>query len=249
MVASLLVADFNKIKMNFYNDTKEILYNIYDKEINNLNDVLRIYKFFYVIFNKNVNSWNLKRDGGEVNNILFFDNYRFLCDFKKIKWALKYYIFGLKILCLFDVAILKTHDHLKYWNNKFNIFTKNYNISSFGGLEKYLEYQIKTEKEFINRNSYKYMSDYYLTFFNELFFIGEINENENINIKEIEIEHKNKNKNKNEIKEMKEKKRNYKKNENETENINNEEMFKKNLCKMCKYLKILPHGRLPLSVI
>jgi len=236
---SLLVADYDKIKMNFYNDTKEILFNIYDKDINNLNDVLRIYKFFYVIFNKNVNSWNLKRDGGEVNNILFFDNFRCLFDFKKVKWALKYYIFGLKILCLFDVAILKTHDHLKYWNNKYNIFTKNYNISSFGGIEKYLEYQIKTEKEFINNNSYKYMSECYLNNFNDIFFIGDINENEKTNIKEIEIEYKSINKGK----------RNYKKYGNETENNKNDELFKKNLGKLCKSLKILPHGRLPVAVI
>jgi hypothetical protein len=144
------------------------------------------------------------------NNLLFFTEknttyattnylYNIFSDFENNdlneKWKLKYILFIIKILKLFDVPILKEHDIKKYWCNKYNFEQrKEYilddlciNYEDCGTFENmgvgalfYYKDVLKNDEELIKKNQYEFINNEILNKYNNLFFEVQ-NQNKQIN--------------------------------------------------------------------
>jgi hypothetical protein len=144
------------------------------------------------------------------NNLLFFTEknttyattnylYNIFSDFENNdlneKWKLKYILFIIKILKLFDVPILKEHDIKKYWCNKNNFEQrKEYilddlciNYEDCGTFENmgvgalfYYKDVLKNDEELIKKNEYEFINNEILNKYNNLFFEVQ-NQNKQIN--------------------------------------------------------------------
>jgi hypothetical protein len=182
LIHSLITIDFNYLKVNKYKNIRLKLFNHLKEQEHTLNDLLRFLNMIEPIFN------NLFLSEKSTTYAQTFYLYKIFSNFENNlneTWKLKYIVFIIKILKLFDVPILKEHDIKKYWGNKYNFEQrKDYilddlcqNYEDCGTLENmgpsalyYYTYKIKEYDELIKKNEYEFINNEILNKYNNLFF-------------------------------------------------------------------------------
>jgi len=193
LIQSLITIDYNKLKVKKYENIRLKLFNHLKEPEHTMKDLLRFLNMIEPIFNNLLLFTEKNTTYATTNylyNILTDDDNNNLNE----KWKLKYIVFIIKILKLFDVPILKTHDIKKYWCNKYNFEQRKefiledlcinyedcgtFEIMGVGALFYYKDV-LKNDEELIKKNQYAFINNEILNKYNRLFF--EETQNKSIN--------------------------------------------------------------------
>jgi hypothetical protein len=180
LIQSLITIDYENLNIKKNEYIKIKLFNHLKESYFSLKDLLRFLKIIEPIFydglfyEKNITYaqpifiFSLLTE----NNITFE------------KWKLKYLIYVVKILKLFDVPILKEHNIKKYWSNKYNFEQRRefieddlcQNTGDCGTFENmgpaslyYYKDVIKNDEEQIKQNLYPFINDVIIKDYNNIF--------------------------------------------------------------------------------
>ena len=194
LIQSLITIDYNNLNVKKYENIRLKLFNHLKEPEHTIKDLLRFLNMIEPIFN-NLLFFTEKNTTYATTNYL----YNIFSDFENNdlneKWKLKYILFIIKILKLFDVPILKEHDIKKYWCNKNNFEQrKEYilddlciNYEDCGTFENmgvgalfYYKDVLKNDEDLIKKNQYTFINNEILNKYNNLFFEVQ-NQNKQIN--------------------------------------------------------------------
>lgn len=184
LIQSLITDDYKNLKVNKYENIRLKLFNHLKKSAYHMEDLLRFIYMLEPLFNNSL--YFAERYSIYAGTIYI---YKIFSHFEKNdlneKWKLKYIIFILKVLKIFNVPIIKEHDIKKYWGNKYNFeqrkgyiledLCKSYeDLGTFENMGEgslfYYKNLLSDDEELIKNNRYPFINDEMLTKYNNIFY-------------------------------------------------------------------------------